>query len=164
MLKFPIEKLMDYQSCYNFLLSILHPSGLICPCGCKVGAEQKPHKYRKNKLPCYRCQSCGKVYNLFTGTIFSGIHYNCVIIVLMLRGIAQGKTTQHLSGELSVSYNNLLDWRHKLQEFAFENRDVSPLEDTEAESDEVFQNAGEKGVIHPDGDDPPRKRANKKKG
>ena len=81
----------------------------------------------------------------------------------MLQGFAQGKTTQHLSQELSVSYNNLLDWRHKLQEFSFENRDFSPLTDQAIESDEVFQNAGEKGKKHPFPDDPPRVRANKKK-
>ena len=31
------------------------------------------------------------------------------------------------------------------------------------ESDEVFQNAGEKGDLHPCPDDPPRVRAHKKK-
>lgn len=82
----------------------------------------------------------------------------------MLRGFAQGKTTKHLSKELSVSYNSLLEWRHRLQEYAFENRDISVLPDSEIESDEVFQNAGEKGIPHLDPNDPPRKRANKKKG
>ncbi|MCH2177157.1 MAG: hypothetical protein MK193_15665 [Lentisphaeria bacterium] len=162
MLQFPIQDLMDYDSCYAYLLKLFHPSGLHCPCGTKLGTSQKPHKYRKNKLPCYKC-SCGKVFNIFTGTIFSKIHYDCVTIVLMLRGFAQGKTTLHLSKELSISYNGLLEWRHRLQEFAFENRSIAPLVDDQVESDEVFQNAGEKGVLHPKQDDPPRKRANKKR-
>ncbi len=81
----------------------------------------------------------------------------------MLRGFARGETTQLLSKELSVSYNALLNWRHRLQEFAFENRDVSQLKDQQVESDEVFQNAGEKGILHPNPDDPPRVRGNKKK-
>ncbi len=99
-----------------------------------------------------------KVFNLFTNTILQGIHYDCITIVLMLRGFAQGKTTSHLCQELSVSYNNLLDWRHKLQEFAFENRDFSPLTDQAFEAGEVFQSAGEKGEKHRFPHDPPRLR------
>lgn len=43
--------------------------------------------------------------------------------------------------------------------------DSSPLAgDAEVEADEMFQNAGEKGIPHPDPDDPPRRRANKRRG
>jgi transposase-like protein len=163
MVQFPIQALMSFEKCYKFLLGILHPLGLHCPDGHPLVERQKPHKFRKNGLPCYRCQACGKVFNIFTGTILKGIHYDCINIVLMLRGFAKGDTTQMLSKELKVSYNALLDWRHLLQEFAFENRDVSCLTDTDVESDEVFQNAGEKGVPHTEAGDPPRVRANKKK-
>lgn len=163
MIVFPIESFMDYESCYNYLLKLLHPQGLHCPCGQLLAECQKPHKYRDNDLPCFKCKTCGSVFNIFTNTILSGIHYNCIIILLMLRGFAQGKTTLHLSKELKVSYNNLLDWRHKLQEFSFENRDWSALKDSNIESDEVFINAGEKGEKHEAEDDPPRVRANKKK-
>lgn len=165
MVKFSIVSLMDYDKCYDYLSSILHPAGLHCPCGCKLQEEQRPHKYRKNGLACYKCKGCGKVFNIFTETIFKGIHYTCIQIVLLLRGFAQGKTTLHLSEELELSYNNLLNWRHQLQELAYENRDLSPLTDDEVvESDEVFQNAGEKGTPHPNEEDPPRVRANKKRG
>jgi len=163
MIVFPIQSFMAYDSCYNYLQSILHPEGLDCPCGQKVKGDQKAHKYRANGLPCFRCKDCGKVFNIFTDTILSGIHYDCIKIVLLLRGFAQGKTTLHLSKELGLNYSNLLNWRHKLQEFAYENRDWSALKDTAIESDEVFINAGEKGEKHPNEDDPPRVRANKKK-
>jgi len=163
MLKFPIDSLMDYQRCYEFLMSLFHPNGLHCRCGCALPAHQSPHKYRSNGLPCFKCRSCKKVFNIFSDTIFQGIHYNCIQIVLILRGFAQGKTTLHMSKELELDYDNLLNWRHILQEYAFENRDISVLEDKVVESDEVFQNAGEKGVPHTDYEDPPRVRANKKK-
>ena len=42
--------------------------------------------------------------------------------------------------------------------------DRGPLKDTEVEADEMYQNAGEKGVPHLDPDDPPRRRANKRRG
>lgn len=41
---------------------------------------------------------------------------------------------------------------------------MTPLPDQETESDEMFQNAGEKGRKHSDPDDPPRRRANKRRG
>jgi len=163
MLVFPFHKFMNAESCYDFLAELFHPNGLHCPCGEELPFNQCPHKYRKNNLKCYKCRICKKVYNLFTETIFSGIHYDCTTIVLMLQGFAQGKTTSHLSKELEISYNNLLLWRHKLQEFAFENRNWSVLPDTIVESDEVFINAGEKGEKHEHPQDPPRVRANKKK-
>lgn len=164
MLIVPIDNLLDYQKCYLFLLEMLHPEGLTCPCGCKLKSDQRAHTYNSTKLPNYRCKKCGKVFNIFTETIFKGIHYSCIQIFLMLRGIAQGKTTLHLSKELNLNYKNLLDWRHKLQEFAYENRDITCLTDQVVESDEVFINAGEKGEPHLDPDDAPRVRANKKKG
>ena len=154
---------MDYESCYRLLEQVLHPHGLHCPEGHGLVEGQKPHKFRLNGLRCYRCKQCVKVFNIFTGTVLQGIRYDCIQIVLMLRGFAKGETTQMLSRELKLSYNALLDWRHRLQEFSFENRDVSRLPDQEVESDEVFQNAGEKGVVHPHAQDPPRVRANKKK-
>ena len=163
MIQFPIDQLMSYEACYQFLIAILHPQGLSCPKGHDLPSEQSPHKYLKNGLACYKCRTCGCVYNLFTNTILQGIRYSCITIVLILRGFAKGETTLLLSKELKISYNQLLHWRHKLQEFAFENRDNSPLTDQVIESDEVFQNAGEKGELHPHEDDPPRVRANKKK-
>ena len=116
MLVFPIQSFMDYKSCYSYLLRLLHLQGLYCLCGKALPVTQKPHKFRDNNLPCFRCKDCKKVFNLFTGTILSGIHYDCLIIVVMLKGFAQGKSTQHLSKELKVSYNNLLNWRQKLQD------------------------------------------------
>lgn len=41
---------------------------------------------------------------------------------------------------------------------------LSPLPDQDTEADEMYQNAGEKGTLHSDPDDPPRKRANKQRG
>ena len=42
--------------------------------------------------------------------------------------------------------------------------DRNPLGDVVVEADETDQNAGEKGVEHPDLDDPPRRRGNGRKG
>ena len=47
---------------------------------------------------------------------------------------------------------------------ALKSRSTEPLEDEETEGDEMFQNAGAKGEPHQDPADPPRRRANKRRG
>jgi transposase len=164
MMKFPIADLMNQQECYDFLLNILHPNGLRCPSGHPLPSEQKPHDLSRQPLVDYKCRICGRVYNLFTNTIWSGTGYDCVIIVLMIRGFTQGIPTKHLADELDRDYSNLLKWRHKIQQLALENRPDEPLSDMQTEADELFQNAGEKGEKHTEPEDPPRHRANKRKG
>jgi len=112
----------------------------------------------------YRCRVCGRVFNLFTGTIWQGTRLSCTQVVLLLRGILQGDPTLKLSDELGVGYGTLLRWRHRIQQIGLEKLPTGPLPDKAVESDEMFQNAGEKGTPHRDPADPPRRRANKRRG
>ncbi len=82
---------------------------------------------------------------------------------MLLRGIGQGVSTAQLSKELGLDYSNLLKLRHQLQENAYGHLEISPLKDSVSETDEMFQNAAEKGKLHSLPSDPPRRRANKKK-
>ena len=82
----------------------------------------------------------------------------------MIRGFSQGVTTNHIAEELERDYGTLLKWRHKIQQLALENRPDEPLPDMQTEADELFQNAGEKGKKHTEPEDPPRRRANKRRG
>lgn len=118
MMEFPITELMDEQACYEFLLGVLQPKGLHCPEGHKVTRGQAPHMSDRAPLVDYRCRKCGKVFNLLTGTLWSGTHYSCRQIVLILRGFAQGVPTLHLAKELKVDYETLLNRRHRWQEQA----------------------------------------------
>jgi transposase-like protein len=165
MLKFPIDDLLDEEQCYSFLLDLLHPEGLCCPQGHELPVGQAPHTGRERApVVSYRCRECGAVFNVFTGTVLSGIRHDCPTIVMILRGFAQGVPTQHLSDELDLDYSMLLEWRHRLQASALEGRAREKLSDAEAEADEMFQNAGEKGQTRPNREDSPRRRANKKRG
>lgn len=164
MLEFPLDELLDEAACYEYLKEVLHPDGLHCPLGHKLPAEQAPHCQERAPLVSYRCRECGAVYHLFTGTILSGTHYKCSTIVQLLRGITQGTSTSHLARELGHDRGNLLAWRHRFQELALAQRPPAPLPDGEVEADESLLNAGEKGDDHPDPQDPPRRRANKRRG
>jgi transposase len=164
MIIFSINESLDAQKCYDYLLKMLHPHGLHCPEGHPLPQNQAPHDRHRDPIFDYKCQICGKVYNIFTGTKFTGIRYPCTTIVLIIRGIFQGVTTKHLAEELGINRPHLLKLRHKIQKFVQESLSDSPLTDKETESDEMFQNAGEKGFRHDDPEDPPRRRANKHRG
>ncbi len=165
MLPFPIADLMDEQKCYDFLKEILHPAGLSCPEEHPLPPEQAPHDRRRAPIMNYRCRECGRVFNIFTGTVLSTISFSSCEIVLLLRGIVQGDPTTQIAQELDRDYSNLLKWRHRLQEQGLVNRLATELTDEAVEVDEVYQNSGHKGPADDDDEqNPPRSRANKRRG
>jgi transposase-like protein len=122
MMQFPIKELLNEQECYNYLLRILHPDGLACPCGHAVEDRQSPHTRDRSPIVEYRCRRCGRVFNIFTDTMWHGTHYDCRTIVLLIRGFAQGIPTLHLSKELNLDYETVLNRRHQWQETALKKR------------------------------------------
>ena len=85
-------------------------------------------------------------------------------VVLLLRGVCQGVSSAQLGRELGLSRQTVLSIRRKLQASAEELQPEAALPDAEVETDEMFQNAGEKGDRHMDASDPPRRRGNKRRG
>ena len=65
-------------------------------------------------------------------------------MVLFLRGILKGESSKTLANELQLSYKTVLTLRHQLQDRAERLQPDEPLPDSETETDEMFQNAGEK--------------------
>ena len=118
MIAFPITELMDEQACYEFLVSVLHPKGLQCPVGHRVAAGQAPHMSDRAPVVDYRGRQCGKVFDVFTHTLWRGTHYSCRQVVLLVRGFAQGVPTLPLAQELDLDYEAVLTRRHGWQEQA----------------------------------------------
>lgn len=141
---FPLEELLDPQRCYDFMLPLLHPDGLRCPNGHPLA---ECYVYKRGRAPVldYRCKTCGRCFNLFTGTLLQATKYTVVHIVQLLRGIAQGVPTAQLAREMGVDRKWLLVRRHQLQELARQALSRDPLPDCVVEADEMYQNAGEKG-------------------
>ena len=164
MLRFPISDLLDDQRCHDLLLRVLHPRGLRCPRGHPLPPEQAPHDRHRAPIFAYRCRECGAVYTLFTGSIWRGSRLPCSKIVLILRGIAHSVPTVHLTEELGLDRSHLLRRRHQIQSLVEERLFLSILSDLVTEADEMYQNAGEKGIPHRDPNDPPRRRANSRRG
>ena len=119
--------MLDEQECYDFLLHTLHPEGLKCPDGHPLPDDQAPHDRSREPIFDYKCRKCGKVFNLFTDTVWSGTHYDCVTIVLVMRGFAQGIPTLQLAEELELDYGALLKRRHQIQRLALKHKPNHPL-------------------------------------
>lgn len=163
MIRFSTVGLMDEQKCYDYLVDILHPNGLCCPT-CKTPVEHAKVQ-RRDRAPIlyFRC-CCGRIYNAFAGTLWQGTHHRCSVIVRLLQGFAHGTPTRHLAQELGIDRKHLLERRHKIQELLAQACYRDRLPDAVVEADELYQNAGEKGILHPDPEDPPRRRANQARG
>lgn len=161
---FPIVELMSEQECYDFLVGVLHPEGLACP-NCHHKDRLGIHRRHRQPVLDYQCGHCGCVFNAWTATLLAGTHRRPAEILLILRGFLQGVPTAQLARELNCDRKHLLELRHQLQEMVRQYQaQFPPLPDDETEIDEMYQNAGEKGVPHTDPEDPPRRRANKRRG
>jgi transposase len=164
MIRFPLSDLLDEQECYDYLVRTLHPEGLCCKNGHVLPSGQSPHDCIRAPIVDYRCRICGNVFNVFTNSVWKGTHHPCTTIVLIMRGFVQGTPTLQLAEELELDYETLLKRRHQIQQLGLAHKPTEPLPDDVTEADEMFQNAGEKGEKHADPDDPPRRRANNRRG
>ncbi len=144
-MEFPITDLLDQESSVGWIIKHFHPSGFTCP-KCHQPPEQA-RRFRRttqSQLSVYRCLHCDTAYNLYTGTIFQQTQFTPMEVVLLLRGFCKGETTRELAAELGLSYKTVLELRHTVQANAEKAQPQAPIPDEHSETDEMFQNAGEK--------------------
>jgi len=164
-MEFPITNLLSPEQSEQWLLEYFHSEGLKSP-GCQSPAERANvfRITRKSELKVYRCKDCQSLYNLYTGTVFQQWQLRPQQAVLLIRGVLKGEASDVLARELELKYVTVLQLRRKIQDNAKLLQSEEPLLDFEAESDELFQNAGKKGDEHFDPLDLSRQRANKRRG
>jgi transposase-like protein len=144
-MEFSIRELLDEANCLAWLFSHFHPEGMNCPtCGRPVSEARPFRETECSGLITYRCTDCETAYNLYTGTIFAGRHLTAQQVVLFLRGVSKGEPSTTLAEELGLSYPTVLNIRHQLQANVEREQPDTPLPDQQTETDEMFQNAGEK--------------------
>jgi transposase-like protein len=162
---FPITELLDDEACMAWFLKHFHPDGLKCP-KCRAGVDQARffRQTQRSQISVYRCRQCQRVYNLYTGTVFEGTRLRPPQVGLLLRGVCKGEPSLSLAREVGVSRTTAHLRRQALQANAERLQPATALTDSQTETDEMFQNAGEKGEKHADPADPPRRRANKRRG
>ena len=142
---FPIIDLLDEDVSVAWLVKHFHRDGMQCPhCQTKPSEARYFRTNVGSGLPVYRCQHCDGIYHLYSATLFEGSQLTPAQVVLLIRGFLQGQSSARLSRELDLAYKTVLKWRHRLQANAEALQPTSALADTHSESDEMFQNAGEK--------------------
>ena len=136
---------MDREACLKWIEAYFHPEGLNCPhCRAEFERARWFRKTVRSDLDVYRCQLCQGIYNLYSGTVFEGRYFTPEQTVLFIRGVCQGQSSAQLARELRLSRTTATEVRHHLQANAEQAQPESPLDDLEVETDEMFQNAGEK--------------------
>jgi hypothetical protein len=140
---FPITNLLDDEQSERWLLEHFHPDGLHC---LKCGSTKRRifRETQTSRLTVYRCLQCEGIYNLYSGTLFEKKHLCPSQVVLLLRGVVKGESSISLSEELGVSRSTVHELRKELQVNAQSLQPSTPLIDEHTETDEMFQNAGEK--------------------
>jgi transposase-like protein len=142
---FPIVDLFDDDLSAVWLLRYFHPHGLMCPhCQASVRDARVFRKSQRSKLTVYRCAKCHGVYTLFSGTVFAGTHLRPAQVILLLRGVCKGEPSATLARELKVARKTVHELRQAIQANAKRLQPTTPLKDKRTETDELFQNAGEK--------------------
>lgn len=141
MIDFPISEQLDEVACQNWLESHLHPNGFTCP---MCHSQRRRHHRAQRYFGSYICRACGCYYTLLSGSVLEGSRQRASTLVLLLRGISQGESTNRLHRELGMSYKQVLTLRHRLQQQLAETAPIQPMRGDEFEVDELYQNAGEK--------------------
>ncbi len=103
---FPLGRIPSSQECYDFLISLLHPDGLKCPEG-HAFKEGKIHRRVRGSIIDYRCNNCGRIYNVFTGTLIKGTKYSVQQIVQCIDGIIRDATISQISRETGLGRKSL---------------------------------------------------------
>jgi DNA-binding CsgD family transcriptional regulator len=99
---------------------------------------------RGSGLTVYRCLRCDGIYHLYSGTVFAESQLTPQQVVLLLQGVLQGQSNRQIGREIDLTEKTVRKWRRRLQAQAEALQADNPLPDLETESDELFQNAGEK--------------------
>ena len=142
---FPIIDLMDDELSSQWLHKYFHPEGLKCPhCGQGLDQAREFRQTKTSQLTVYRCTACQGIYNLYSRTVFEGRYFRPAQAVLLLRGVTKGDPSAEIAREIGVSRPTVLEVRRELQANAERHQPQTPLSDTQTETDEMFQNAGEK--------------------
>ncbi len=142
---FPLLEICDDELGEVWLRKHFHPHGLSCP-RCRAGVKRARAfgRTRRSQITRYRCRDCQMVYTLYTGTLFAHKQLRPAQVILLLRGVCKGESTANMSRELSLAYDTVHHLRQQLHMQALRFQPNTALPDDITETDEMFQNAGEK--------------------
>jgi transposase-like protein len=142
---FPLLEICDDELGEVWAEKDFHHGRLRCPgCGAeKRNAGIEGHTKRSHVVQ-YRCRRCRRVYTVYHGTVFAHKQIRPAQAALLLRGICKGESTASLARELELKYDPVLALRRAIHTAVQTRQSREPLPDRVTETDDLFQNAGEK--------------------
>ena len=142
---FPILEICDDELGEIWLRKYFHPQGMHCP-SCSASANQARFfgQTTRSHVTMYRCRQCQAAYTVHTGTLFANKHLRPAQVILLLRGVCKGESTASLARGLHMAYDTVHHLRQQLHTNAIRLQPETPVPDAVTETDEMFQNAGEK--------------------
>lgn len=144
-MEFPILEVCDDELAESWIEKHFHPGGVKCPgCGKDLRGARRFGQTKRSKVTKYRCCNCDKAYTIYSGTVFANKQVRPAQVVLLLRGICKGETTKSMASELGLSYDTVHHLRQRIQSNAMKLQPDTALHDPVTETDEMYQNAGEK--------------------
>lgn len=142
---FPIVELFDDELSCQWLHKHFHPEGLKCPhCGAELNQARAFRQTKTSRLAVYRCKMCQGIYNLYSRTVFEGRYFRPAQAILLLRGVTKGQPSAEIAREIGVSRQTVHEVRQEIQANGQRHQPQTALVDQQTETDEMFQNAGEK--------------------
>lgn len=142
---FPLLEICDDELGELWAEKYFHQGRLKCPkCGAQKRMAWIEGRTKRSRVVKYRCRDCRRVYTVFHGTVFAHKQIRPAQAILLLRGICKGEPTASLARELELKYDTVLAVRRAIQNNARSMQSKQPVRDQITETDEMFQNAGEK--------------------
>jgi transposase-like protein len=143
---FPLLEICDDELSEAWAEKYFHAGRLKCPkCGTSKRKAWIEGRTKRSQTTKYRCPKCRGVYTVFYGTVFAHKQIRPTQAILLLRGICKGESSASLARELELTYDTVLTLRRAIQANAKTMQSTAPVPDRITETDEMFQNAGEKG-------------------
>ena len=161
---FSLIDYMDEDACYAKLVELLHPDGLACP---RCGERRRLGVHRRHRDPVldYQCGDCGRVFNAWTGTALQGTHRRPVADPPDPPRHRPGRRPRRRwpaswAATASTCWSCGTGSRSTPCGGWTATRWATPW----SRPTRCTRTPGKKGIPHADPDDPPRRRANRRRG
>lgn len=122
---FPLAYIPTHHECYQMLSEILHPGGLKCPAGHEL-KDSRIHRSHRAPILDYRCKKCGRIFNVFTGTVLQGSKFNALQIIQCMNGISRGVSINRLAQEMKIDRKGLAKKCEKIKDLIPEIKNTRP--------------------------------------
>ena len=114
-------ELIKYSECSRWLVTQLHPAGMLCPsCSVDMASIGRQHEIERRRehwqaLEQVRCPACGKKFTAATGTIIDGSKLEAREIYLLAVLLWLDVPARRIAEVLRIHPDTVRNWQLKFQ-------------------------------------------------